>query len=207
VLSKLGKMDIAFQSDKIELKNKELINLDKFVIDFTSILNKEKIKYVIVSGYISILFGRNRHSEDVDIIVQKIDFKRFERLWLKLYNKYECIITSDVEDAYNYYLLENTAIRFAKKETFIPNIEFKFPKIEVDRWTLEERKKLLINNHEIYISPLEIQIPYKLFLGSEKDIEDAKFIYNLFKDNMDIELLDDFNNKFKTMDLFNRFIK
>lgn len=32
--------------------NRELSNLDKFVIDFVEILNSVKIRYVIVSGYV-----------------------------------------------------------------------------------------------------------------------------------------------------------
>jgi len=31
------------------------------------------------------------------------------------------------------------------------------------------------------IAPLELQIAYKLWLGSEKDIGDAVFLYELFK--------------------------
>ncbi len=207
MLSILEKMKIEFLDDKIEINNKIFTNLDKFVIDFTSILKKEKIEYVIVSGYLSILFGRNRTSEDVDIIVSKIDDKSFEKLWYKIVKNYDCVITSDLNNAYENYLLKDTSIRFAKKETFIPNMEFKFPKFDIDKWTLKERKTVLINKHEIYISPLEIQIPYKLFLGSEKDIEDAKFLYNLFKDNMDIGIFNEFNIKFKTKELFNRYIK
>jgi hypothetical protein len=200
-------MKIKLLKDKIVIKNKIFSNLDKFVIDFTSILTKEKIEYVIVSGYLSILFGRNRTSEDVDIIVKKIDYRSFEKLWKKIIKDYDCVITSNFNNAYENYLLKDTSIRFAKKETFIPNMEFKFPKFDIDKWTLKERKTVLINNYELYISPLEIQIPYKLFLGSEKDIEDAKFLYNLFKNNMDIDLFKEFNNKFKTNELFNRYIK
>jgi hypothetical protein len=207
MLSIMKNMEIEFLEGKIVIKNKKLINLDKFVIDFTSILNKNDIEYVIVSGYISILFGRNRTSEDVDIIINKIDDKNFEKLWNIIIKKYDCVSTSDTQNAYENYLLKDTSIRFAKKDTFIPNMEFKFPKFEIDHWTLKERKNVIINENEIYISPLEIQIPYKLFLGSEKDIEDAKFLYNLFKNNIDIELFNEFNNKFKTNELFNRYIK
>ena len=57
-------MEIEFKNNKIKLE-KELNDLDQFVIDFTSVLNKEHIIYVIVSGYVSILFGRNRASEDL----------------------------------------------------------------------------------------------------------------------------------------------
>jgi len=43
-------------------------------------------------------------------------------------------------------------------------------------------------------------------LGSEKDIEDAKHLYKLFKDYLDIDLLDDFNQKLKTKELFKRYL-
>lgn len=33
----------------------------------------------------------------------------------------------------------------------------------------------------IKIAPLELQIAYKLYLGSEKDLGDAVFLYTLFR--------------------------
>ena len=59
---------------KIEFE-KELSSLDQFVIAFTRILNKSGIKYVIISGYISILLGRTRATEDIDLFIKKIDFR------------------------------------------------------------------------------------------------------------------------------------
>ena len=43
------------------------------------------------------------------------------------------------------------------------------------------------------------------FLGSEKDIEDAKHLYNLFKDNLDTKLLD-FLRKLNKEKEFNRYL-
>ena len=140
-------MDFKYSKKKIEIKNKAINKLDKFVLDFISFLNKHKIKYVIVSGYVSILFGRNRTSEDVDIIVEKLDFKQFSKLWVDIYEKLECLNTSKVKDAYEEYLSKNVSLRFSKKDSFIPNIEFKFPKLEIDSWTLNERIKVLLNDH------------------------------------------------------------
>jgi len=37
----------------------------------------------------------------------------------------------------------------------------------------------------VKISPLELQIAYKLYLGSERDVEDAVFLYTLFRDVLD----------------------
>lgn len=199
-------MEFKYTKNKIVIKDKTISALDSLVIDFTSILNKY-VNYVIVSGYVAILFGRSRTSEDIDIIVEKIDFNKFNKIWIEVSKKFECISTKDVKVAHKEYLSSGISIRFSRKNNFIPNVEFKFPKVELDDWTLKERKKVILNDHQLFVSPLELQIPFKLFLGSEKDIEDAKHIYRVFQDKIDYALLQEFNRKFKTNDLFNRYLK
>lgn len=39
---------------------RELSMLDKFVIGFTRLLEKHGVRYVVVSGYVAIVFGRSR---------------------------------------------------------------------------------------------------------------------------------------------------
>jgi len=39
--------------------------LDELVLDLVATLDKEGIKYTIVSGYVSILTGRSRATEDI----------------------------------------------------------------------------------------------------------------------------------------------
>ena len=197
-------MDIVYAKEKIEFK-KELNNLDEFTIEFTSVLNKLNITYVIVSGYVSILFGRNRASEDIDIIVDKININKFRDLWNNL-SQFECLEHTKFEDAYE-YIINGTAIRFSRKNKFIPNIEFKFPKKDLEEWVLKNRIKVDINNKTIFISPIELQIAFKIYLGSEKDIEDARYLYGLFKDKIDIRLLGEFNQKLKITKKFNIYIK
>jgi len=199
-------MNINFSKDKIELK-KELNSLDRFVIDFTSILNRLNIDYVLISGYVSIIFGRNRASEDIDIFIKNLDLKKFEELWGELYKQFECLNTEDLNSAYTGYLLNNTSLRFSRKGNYIPNMEVKFPKNELDTWTIENKKKVILNNNILFISPLELQIPFKLFLGSEKDIEDARYLYELFKDKMDINLLMEFNRKLNIEGLFDKYLR
>jgi hypothetical protein len=199
-------MKINVSGKKIEFK-KEQNRLDRFVIDFTLLLNRLQIRYVIVSGYVAILFGRSRTSEDVDIIVEKFDFKTFIKVWNTISDGFYCINTNDAKEAYENYLSAGISLRFAKKNTFIPNIEFKFPKLELDTWTVKERKKVIINSHYFYIAPLELQISFKLLLGSEKDIEDAKHLYKLFEETLDMSLLKEFNRKLKTQSLFQRYLQ
>jgi predicted nucleotidyltransferase len=196
---------LTFSKDTI-LLNKSLNGLDRFVLKFTKILEQKKIRCVLISGYVVILLGRNRTSEDVDMFVEQLDYERFKDLWNTLTDEFECINTPTVDDAYNEYITKGTSLRFSKKGTFIPNIEFKFPKTQLDTWTLAERKSLLLNGKQLFISPLELQVSYKLFLGSEKDIEDAKYLYDLTKEHLDPELFDEFNTKLKTTKLFRKYL-
>ncbi len=167
--------------------NRELNELDKFVIDFCNLLDD----YVIVSGYVSILFGRSRATEDVDLLVPGMNFEEFDRLWKKIEkNGFECINTLDCRDAFD--MLKENAIRFARK-TPVPNMEFKIIKNDFDDYSLKNKIKVLIHNDVLFTSPLEMQIAFKLFLAADgtdeelkadKDVEDARHLYRLFRDKL-----------------------
>ncbi len=184
-------MEIEFRNEDISFK-KEISVLDDFTLHFTEILTKHEVKYVIVSGYVAILFGRSRMSEDVDILIEPISHDEFLKLWSELEQTYECLITSNPDDAYHGYLENHNAISFAQKGNFIPNMEMKFVKNDLDRYSMKKRKHVKLNDRSLFISPLELQIPYKLFLGSKKDVEDARFLFKLFKDELDLEVLNMF---------------
>lgn len=186
-------MEVEFTNKKIKFE-KELNSLDNFVIDFTKTLNELEANYVIISGYIAILFGRSRGSEDVDMFLT-IDFNKFEKLWARLMDKFWCINAFSAEEAYNDYLSKGSAVRFAYKNEVIPNMEVKFPRKDIDYFSLKEKIKIDFNNNIIYTSPLELQIAFKLKLGSDKDIEDAAHLYHLFKNKLDLDILDTFFRK------------
>ena len=69
---------------KIILIDKDLNELDKFVLKFVKILEKY-CSYVIVSGYVSIVLGRSRASEDVDLLVPDISKEKFDWLFNDLF--------------------------------------------------------------------------------------------------------------------------
>jgi len=184
-------MELIYSQNKIVLNDKILSKLDRFVFGFTNILDNHA-KYVIISGYVAILFGRNRASEDVDMFVEPISFGDFKRFWNDL-EGYECHNSNEVSYAYE-YLIDGLALRFSKKGEFIPNIEFKFAKKDLDRYDLDNRIEVCIDNERLFVGPIELQIAYKLFLGSEKDIEDARFLFKLFNNYIDAAKLEKFLN-------------
>jgi len=74
-------MEIQYSKDSIILKNKSLSNVDKFVLDFVDIL-KNHFRYVIVSGYVAILFGRSRGTEDIEYWAKYFKIQaKLDNLW------------------------------------------------------------------------------------------------------------------------------
>lgn len=190
--------------------NRKLNKLDSFVLDFVNLLDN----YVIVSGYVSILFGRSRATEDVDLLVPEMEDKEFNILWDKLHkNNFECINTFNSSEAFK--MLKEHAIRFFEKNKPTPNIEFKIIKMDLEKYAFENRIKVILKGGILEISPLELQIAYKLFLAadgteeelqSDKDIEDARHLYQIFKEKLNKDELLIFINKLNVEKKF-RFLK
>ena len=167
--------------------DKELNNLDKFVLDFIKILEKYT-SYVIISGYVSILLGRTRTTEDVDIFIERISEEDFLKFYSELKKKgFWCLNEEDGKEIYS-YLEDNLAARFSYKGKTIPNFEVKFPKDNLDKETFKDFITVILPQGKLKISSLERHIAFKkYFLGSDKDGEDAIHIEELFKDKIDYE--------------------
>lgn len=174
-----------FISNKIIKLDRELSDLDLFTLEFVKILRKH-VNYVIVSGYVSIVLGRARASEDIDIIVPKIKFSKFLSFLKEIeQNGFYCLNSESNKELYE-YLNDNLAIRFAKMSTVIPNIELKFAKNKVDDISIRKTVTIRLKDDKIIISNLEMQVAFKeCVLKSPKDIEDARHIRNIAKGRLD----------------------
>ena len=188
-------MEIEFVNrSTIILKNKIINALDEFVLNFVSII-EGFTDYVIVSGYIAILFGRSRGTEDIDTIIRPIDWKTFESFYREVKRKgYYFINPGDAKDLYE-MLREGLRIRVAIEETVIPNFELKFVRNDFERFAIDNRLTVILDDKRLYISPIELQIPYKLYLGGIRDIEDAVYLWEIFKNNIDLNLMKKFMNE------------
>ena len=188
-------MEIKDNQIKIE---KTINELDKFVLDFIGILKKHT-DYVIVSGYVSILLGRTRTTEDIDLLIPRMSLPEFTKFYQDiLSNNLWCINAETPETIYNDYLDKEIAVRFARKDEAIPNIEFKFAKTNVDKISLNEAMDVKIGEYVIKISPIEMQILFKKkILGSQKDLEDARHLEKLFENKLDKKKLERYEQMLK----------
>ncbi|MBI2499238.1 hypothetical protein HYV88_03270 [Candidatus Woesearchaeota archaeon] len=163
----------------------ELSILEKFVNNFVSIVEKH-CKYVVVSGFVAIAHGRTRGTEDIDIIIERLDELKFYKLHNDLLKKgFVCVQADDAKTVCD-YLKDNLSVRYIKKGTFVPEMEVKFTKDSLDEYQIQTRKKLPLSGLDIYFSTIEMNIASKEeLLKSEKDMEDAKHLREVYSDEID----------------------
>ena len=170
-----------------EIKNreitveKEITELDQFVLDLLEILEKYA-DYVIIGGYISIFFGRSRATEDIDLFIQEITYEEFKSLYDELtQNDYELTIANP-EKLYNDYLQDELSIRIWKTGYPLLNLEMKFAKKPTQKLALKNEITVKFAGKNIKIGDIESQIAYKRYiLKSQKDLEDARHLEIVFK--------------------------
>ena len=173
--------------DARTIKLDKIINeLDKFVLRFIKILDKHA-DYVIVSGYVSILFGRSRATEDIDIFIKELSKAQFDALYNDLKDSgYWCLNAESVDEIYS-YLQEGLSIRFANEGETIPNFEVKFAKKKSALMAFADFLTVVMEEGKVKLSSLERQIAYKrYYLKSDKDLEDAAYIEKLFKEHINL---------------------
>src|SRR3989344_5093910 len=175
--------------------NRELNELDLFVKDFLDMF-KKFTNYLLVSGYVSITSGRSRATEDVDILFLVLDKSKFNELFNYLIkNGFWCYQGDTAEDVYT-YIKSMDSIRFARNGEVFPNMEC----IPVNSskkaqfFELNNSQRVKVKDFEFLIPPIEFEILYKeIRLKSEKDIEDARHLRNVFAEILSEEKF----NKYK----------
>ena len=179
----------------IELRNgtldvgREPNQLDELAIEFSHVLERFDIDHVYIAGYVSILAGRARSTEDIDILIERIDEEAANELAVALdeldYWGPAMPLTS------MYEMLDNgDNIWVAPVDQITPHLEVKFVIDEFDRASLENAIAARIGGESIPIGPVELQIAYKLYLGSQKDVEDAVHLYTLFEESLSVSRLE-----------------
>jgi len=177
-------MDVRCSDKRIVVSGKYITLLDRFVQDFVRILGQET-PYVIVSGFVAILFGRSRGTEDVDVLIPRLTPEDFAHLHRALVQGGFAFLNEEDADGLSEMLERNRPIRIARAGQIIPNIEMKFARDDVDRLVLKDHLELELPGGDLCISPIDIQIAYNLFLGGRKDIEDALYLWEIFRDDLD----------------------
>ncbi|WP_222913791.1 hypothetical protein [Natrinema sp. SYSU A 869] len=182
-------------SDDTLTVSRELSELDKDVLAFTQTLDACDVDYVIVSGYVAILTGRSRSTEDIDVILESLSETETEQLVTELKNRGYWGMAMPLDEMCS-MLSDGSRIRIAEDGEMYPNFETWFVSNDVEREALSNPLTVTFDEGQINISPIELQIAYKLRLSqaadslSGKDFEDALHLYLTFEERFKTEQLE-----------------
>ncbi len=91
---------------------------------------------------------------------------------------------------YRGYLAEGYGVRFMLRGLILPHVKAKLAATSLHRRALAGSVRVVVNEaYTTRISPLELQVAYKLYLATDKDVGDAVFLYTLFKNAINTEEL------------------
>lgn len=163
-----------------EIKDRNI--LDKFCEDFCKVIEKH-CNHIIVSGFLVIASGRTRGTEDIDMIIEKLDSTKFKELFDDLIqNGFACMQSSNADEVYS-YLKDNLSVRFTWKDKKLPEMEVKFAKDVLDNYQLQHKVKLELTGLDVWFSDVNINIAFKEeLLKSPKDLEDALHLRTVYSE-------------------------
>ncbi len=178
--------------------------LDKFVEDFVQVVEKY-CKYIIVLGFVAIAHGRSRGTEDIDMIIERISKDQFINLHNSLINSsFECVQSEKPEEIYNDYLIKGDSIRYTRAGINMapPEMELKLAKDELDDYQISTRQKFPFTDLDVYFSSIEMNIAFKEeLLKSDKDLEDAKHLRIIYREDLNEEEINKIKEKIKKLRL------
>ena len=159
--------------------------LDSFCIDFCQIV-EQHTPYIIVSGFVAISTGRTRATEDIDMIVPRLTQETFLKLHDDLLKHDFVAMQGANPKALFKYLAENISLRYTRKGHFLPEMELKFSKDELDEEQLRGKVKIPLTGLDIWFSDVSTNIAFKEhYLKSDKDLEDARHLRIVLAEQVD----------------------
>lgn len=171
-----------FLDDEIRI-GKPPSDLDRLVLDVADVLEDVGITYSVVSGYVAVLFGRSRATEDIDVITERFDEATAETLASRLRDAGYWGSAMPRDDLYE-TLADDLPARVAEEGHRVPNVELKFASDEYDSASLDNTITVRLCDETLRVGSIELQIAYKLDMGTPKDYEDALYLYEVAGPNL-----------------------
>lgn len=193
----------------IELRGNTLVvdrspsDLDDLAVSFSALLSEHDVDHAFVAGYVAILTGRARSTEDIDVIVERMDRHTIDSIVDSLEAEgYWGPAMPLAEMAGN--LARGANIWVAREDEVTPHLEVKYATDRFDRASLGNSIQAQIGDATIPVGPLELQIAYKLYLGTQKDFEDAVHLHELFEESLSTRELEDWVESLEVQSAYGR---
>jgi hypothetical protein len=146
------------------------------------------------NGYVAILTGRSRLTEDIDIVLEPLSEAELERPAERLDEEGYWGMAMPLDEMAK-MLGGGDRLRVAEDGEMSPNFEVWLASNDLEREALSTSTTAEVGDHEVSISSIELQIAYKVRLAKGarttdgKDFEDAPHLYLTFEDQFKLEQL------------------
>jgi hypothetical protein len=193
----------------IELRGDTLVvdrepnQLDELAFAFSAQCDRLGIDHVFVAGYVAILAGRARATQDIDVLLEPSDTETIEDLAVRLAEGSYWGPAMPLSEMAT-VLEDGGTIWVARDGEMAPYLDVQFVSDRFDRASLDGAIRGRIGGRELPIGPLELQIASKLHLGTQTDNEDAAHIYTLFVESLSTERLEHWVDALEVDDAYER---
>jgi hypothetical protein len=193
----------------VSLRDGELVverspnELDELATAFSRLLAELDVEHVFIAGYVAVLTGRARATDDIDVLIERLPEEDIDRIVGALETNDYWGPAMPLEAMYG-NLSSGTNIWVAPDGQITPHLEVKFPSDEFDHASLSNAIDAQIGGKTIPVGPLELQIAYKLYLGGQKDLEDAAHLHGLFRESLRSERLESWVERLDVTDQYAR---
>ena len=179
-------------------------NLDRLMLEVGDVLNAVGIEYSVVSGYVAVLFGRSRATEDIDVITERFDEGTADELAKRLREAGYWGLAMPLDDLHE-TLADDLPARIAEEGHRVPSVELKFAFDESDRISLDNAISVRLGGETLRVGSLEFQIAYKLDMGAQKDYEDALYLHEVAEPSRNETALKKYVTKLGVEDEYEQF--
>ena len=177
--------------------------LDELALDVSAVLSDVGVDHAIVAGYVAVLAGRSRGTEDIDVILGPLSADRASAVADALSDAGFWGSAMPLSDLHS-MLSDGSNLRVAREDEVIPNVELTYATDEFDRASVEDAIIGRIGDRSLPVGPLELGIAYKLFLDTRRDFEDAVHLYTMFDGSLSTEALEEWVEKLDVEDAYDR---
>ena len=169
-------------------------DLDRLILEVGDVLDAVDIEYAVVSGYVAVLFGRSRATEDIDIITERFGEETADELAKRLREADYWGSAMPLDDLHE-TLADGLPARVAEEGHRVPIVELKFASDESDRISLDNAISVRLGGESLRVGSLEFQIAYKLDMGAQRDYEDALYLHEIVGPSINRMALEEYITK------------
>jgi hypothetical protein len=193
----------------VSLRDGELVverspnELDELATAFSELLSQLNVEHVFIAGYVAVLTGRAGATDDIGVLIERLSEEGIDRIVGVLEANGDWGPAMPLDETYG-NLSSGTNIWVAPDGRITPHLEVKFPSDESDRASLSNAIDAYVGEGTTPVGPLELRITYKLYLGGQKDLEDAARLYGLFRQSLRPDRLEPWVERLDVTDQYAR---